>query len=114
MSIEPPRDKWQPTMHLRWNIGGKLQQMWWREVDEYSTFWKRTLWKPEYEWRDITTEQPSQETLPAHLQDDAPYKQCDICGRKSWEQPGIGVACDMRQPNGWRCDGTLIPTPNRR
>lgn len=64
MSIEPPRDQWQPTSHFRWNLGGKLQQMWWREVSEYSTYWKRTLWKPEYEWRDVPTEQPAQETRP--------------------------------------------------
>lgn len=60
MSIEIPRDQWKPTMSLRW--APKLQQMWWREVSEYSEYWKRVLWKPEYEWRDVPFEQPAQET----------------------------------------------------
>jgi hypothetical protein len=57
MSIDVPREQWKPTMSLRW--APKLQQMWWREVGEYSEFWKRTLWKPEYEWRDVPIEQPA-------------------------------------------------------
>lgn len=53
---------WSPTMSLRYALSGQLQQAWHRRVTEYSSHWKRTVYRDEYEWRDIPTEQPSQTT----------------------------------------------------
>lgn len=48
------------------------------------------------------------ETLPAHLQDDAPFKQCSNCGRKSWEQPTVQTECGMKLPSGRYCAGQML------
>lgn len=49
---------------------------------------------------------------PAHLQDEAaPVLQCTFCGRKSWTGVERGLHCNMPQPNGERCIGTMIPPP---
>jgi len=61
-----PREQWRPVVELRWSAAGKLQQKWWREVGDYSEHWKRMLWTPEYEWRDVPTEQPALETSVKH------------------------------------------------
>jgi hypothetical protein len=45
--------------------------------------------------------------LPAHLRDDAQYKKCSVCGRKSWEDPFHEAICWVPQPNGTRCQGVL-------
>lgn len=42
----------------------------------------------------------------AHLRDDAPYRVCDRCGRKSWASEQAGP-CGMPQPDGSRCAGTF-------
>lgn len=49
----------------------------------------------------------NQDNLPPHLRDDAPYKQCSVCGRKSFEQPELETLCWMSQPNGTKCQGVL-------
>jgi hypothetical protein len=46
-----------------------------------------------------------QSTWPAHLRDDAPYQQCNSCGRKTWDVSEFGAACRMRQPDGFTCGG---------
>jgi hypothetical protein len=46
--------------------------------------------------------------LPYHLQDESPpLGQCNKCGRKTWNLSARGKLCDMPQPDGTYCDGTL-------
>lgn len=45
--------------------------------------------------------------LPDHLRDDAPYKQCSVCGRKSWDEPEVQAICWLSQPDGSKCQGVL-------
>lgn len=49
-------------------------------------------------------------TLPTHLQENAPYKQCNVCERKSWEDPEHEAICWMLQPSGENCAGVLRRT----
>lgn len=51
---------------------------------------------------------PSVQSLPPRA--DAPYRQCDECGRKSWAFKPTDPAgrCEMPQPGGLRCDGLLL------
>lgn len=57
---------------------------------------------------------PDKETFPEHLRDDAQYKQCDQCGRKSWDRPQLRIPCDLQQPpDGLTCMGVLVPVQNR-
>lgn len=52
-----------------------------------------------------------QSQWPAYLRDDAPYKTCDTCGRKSWsEECRIGTSCGMPQPSGASCEGHFVET----
>jgi hypothetical protein len=40
------------------------------------------------------------------------YKQCSVCGRKSWDEPEVQALCWMTQPNGSKCQGVLrLSTP---
>lgn len=48
-----------------------------------------------------------QSKWPAHLRDDAPYKACTKCLRKSWSRKQWGMTCLMVQPNGTRCQGVF-------
>lgn len=48
---------WHPVVALRWSADGKLQQHWKRRVCN-----KRGIWYDEFDWRDVPTEQPAQET----------------------------------------------------
>lgn len=47
----------------------------------------------------------------AHLRDDAPFRVCSGCGRKSFGDVGTsadeGARCKMPQPDGSVCDGTF-------
>jgi hypothetical protein len=46
--------------------------------------------------------------LPEHLQDEAPPQgQCNKCGRKTWNLSAKGKPCNMPQPDGSYCNGTL-------
>jgi ribosomal protein L37E len=49
---------------------------------------------------------PDQSQWPAHLRDDAPFKTCDTCGRKTWAtEARTGDPCAMPQPSGVPCEG---------
>lgn len=39
-----------------------------------------------------------------------PKYRCDTCGRGAWEETNHGSICDMRQPDGSRCDGVFART----
>lgn len=69
----------------------------------------------QYECKNCGIEPPcsEKETLPAHLREDAPYKQCSVCGRKSWEDPEHEAICWMPQPSGDKCHGVLRLAANR-
>ena len=46
--------------------------------------------------------------LPSRVKDDAaPVLQCTICGRKSWTGVENGLRCNVPQPDGSRCAGTM-------
>jgi hypothetical protein len=41
--------------------------------------------------------------------DDGPHRlYCTFCGRKSWDEAEFGKHCNMPQPGGVRCVGTVI------
>lgn len=46
-------------------------------------------------------------SLPPHLRDDAPHRQCDQCGRKTWDTAKFNTTCTMTQPSGLACGGTF-------
>jgi hypothetical protein len=48
-----------------------------------------------------------QSTWPAHLRDDAPYRRCGRCGRKTWAIAEFGQECRMTQPDGYPCGGSF-------
>jgi hypothetical protein len=52
-----------------------------------------------------------QESLPAHLRDDAPRQQCNSCGRFTVATGEFGAPCNMPQPSGQRCTGIFHGEP---
>jgi hypothetical protein len=52
--------------------------------------------------------------LPPHLRDDEPpVLRCTVCGRKSWTGVESGLRCNMPQPDGSRCVGTMLSSAIR-
>lgn len=48
--------------------------------------------------------------LPYHLSDDAPpLAECNRCGRKTWDESGVGIEDRMPQPDGNPCGGRFVP-----
>lgn len=48
--------------------------------------------------------------IPYHLRSDAaPLAECDVCHRMTWSADTVDTTCDLPQPNGERCQGTLRP-----
>lgn len=48
-----------------------------------------------------------------NLGDNSPVLQCTFCGRKSWTGVERGLHCNMPQPDGSKCIGTMIPPLGR-
>lgn len=39
---------------------------------------------------------------------DPPFSRCDTCRRLSWSEHGLGERCGMIQPDGSRCEGSMV------
>ena len=51
----------------------------------------------------------NEELLPLHLRENAPWAQCNLCGRKSWVEEALIHAhpCDFPQLDGRLCTGIM-------
>lgn len=45
--------------------------------------------------------------LPAHLQPDAPFLRCSVCGRKSYNGDRQDSVCNLKGPDGHKCEGVF-------
>lgn len=92
--------------HVKWTRRKQAAVAWQlvKEAAEGLLEFSRSM--PGFWQHELTS--PARQTFMAahHLEDDAPFTQCDRCGRKSWSlQDG---RCGMVQPDGHRCEGMMV------